>query len=189
MQSPPKPILKYAKKLSVRVLRPKEYVAISEVGNKVHMDALLYTGMRYIEAQRFHENPDWLDASRGNVHLPPQAILKAKRKQLDRWVRLNQPGTLAVQAFLQGKQLPIYESWGEDLKRWAGRAGVEAQGLGPKTLRKTWESWLVCSFPDRMPWIVLNQGHTAQTSIAHYLNMPFDRDEIAEMKVFVDGMF
>jgi len=29
--------------------------------NQTRLDALLLTGLRYVEAQRLQENPDWLD--------------------------------------------------------------------------------------------------------------------------------
>ena len=51
------------------------------------MDCLLLTGMRYEELLRLRHNPDRLD---GNfIHLPESAQKKAKRKQLERWIKLS----------------------------------------------------------------------------------------------------
>src|SRR2546422_434072 len=102
--------------------------------------------MRYIELRRFHDNPSWFD-TRGFVFLPAQAILKAKRRQLERWVKLNQQGLRAVKSFLEIKQnLPTWQVWTEDLRRWATKSNLDPIGLSPKTMRKTWESWLMATY-------------------------------------------
>lgn len=75
------------------------------------------------------------------------------------------------------------------MKRWAENAGLNPEHLCAKTLRKTWESWLVFCYPERLPQILLNQGHTAITSIAHYLNMPFLPEDREAMRPYVEGMF
>ena len=52
-------------KSKVRILRADEYEALrSGAGaehNQTHLDAALLTGMRYIELQRLHDNPEWFD--------------------------------------------------------------------------------------------------------------------------------
>lgn len=189
MSSSPKPILKFGRKFSVRILRPVEYEALTRAGNKVQMDAVLYTGMRYVEAQRLHENPSWFDPLGHNIHLPPSATLKGKRRQLDRYIRLNYPGVSAVEMYLRGKPLPSWSSWTHDLRNWAVKAAVDPVGLGPKTLRKTWESWLVMTYQERLAQIVLNQGHTALTAVGHYINIPFTDVEKAQMLPYVEGVF
>lgn len=152
------------------------------------MDALLYTGMRYIEAIRFHDNPDWFNPQ-GFVFLPKEAILKSKRHQLERWVKLNERGRGILPLFLKGRQLPSWQVWADRLKRAAERSGLDPSGLGPKTMRKTWESWLVASYPNRLTEILLSQGHTAITSVGHYLNMPFLQEDKAAIWPYVEGMF
>ena len=56
-----KPILKSG----VRILRPAECELLREgaraLENQTRYDALLLTGLRYVEAQRLQSNPDWLD--------------------------------------------------------------------------------------------------------------------------------
>lgn len=185
MQSVPEPILKFARVKSVRVLRPLEYRAIANP----RTDILLYTGMRYVEAQRLHDNPEWYKPGLRQIHLPPTAILKEKRRQLDRWIRLNPPGVQAVETYLRGKKLPTDNAFGMAVRKWGAQAGLETEGLGPKTFRKTWESWLVCVYPERSLQIAQNQGHTTATSLMYYLNMPFSEEEKSQMKPFVDGMF
>lgn len=58
--------------------------------NQTRLDALLLTGLRYVEAQRLQENPDWLDGK--FVHLPEYAQKKVKRQQRERWIRLSDKG-------------------------------------------------------------------------------------------------
>jgi len=56
-----------------------------------------------------------------------------------------------------------------------------------KTFRKTWESWLLFSFPDKAMEIALSQGHTELTQLRHYANLPFLDKDREEMKEFVVG--
>ena len=54
-------------------------------------------------------------------------------------------------------------------------------GLCPKTLRKTWESWLVF-YPRHIHLIFLSQGHNNLTSLQHYINLPFTEQDRKEMR-------
>lgn len=176
----------------VRVLRPDEYVALRsgapKEAKRADLDGLLYGGLRYVEAQRFKEHPEWLDP-KGFIHLPEEAVLKSKRRQLQRWVRLNPRGLEAMGKFLRTPRLPTTQAWGQDLRRWAKTAGLDPVGLGPKTTRKTWESWLVYCYPEQQTYITLSQGHTSTTSVSHYLNMPFVGEDRERMRPFLEGYF
>lgn len=55
----------------------------------------------------------------------------------------------------------------EDLRRWTLRAKLDPIGLSPKTTKKTWESWLVTSYPHIAYDVFLSQGHTEMTSVRH----------------------
>src|SRR5437016_6852512 len=85
-----KPIIKSG----VRILRPGEYELLRDgaenVQNQTRLDALLLTGLRYVEAQRLQENPDWVD--KRFIHLPEGAQRKALRQQRERWIRLSTRG-------------------------------------------------------------------------------------------------
>ena len=185
-----RPILKEGRKWKVRVLRPSEYAILR--GSSDEPDLLnggLYTGMRYVELQRLQENPAWYDPT-GFVYLPQTAVLKAKRRQLNRWVKLNPAGKTAVEKFLGARSLPTWETWTVWIRRWAAEGGISPEGLGPKTTRKTWESWLAFYFgQNRLLEIVQSQGHTTGTSLHHYLSMPFLPNDREEMRVYVEGMF
>ena len=182
-----KPIIKER----VRILRPAEYNALREgareLDNKTNLDALTLTGLRYVEAQRLKENKDWFDGT--FIHLPEAALLKAKRKQKERWVRVSPRGSSVLQYFFTAKALPSYKTWTENLERWAKRSGLDPVGLSPKTTRKTWESWLVSCYPERTAEIFLSQGHTTMTSLHHYLNMPFLQSDKEQMLEWTGGLF
>ena len=181
-----KPILR----MNTRILRPKEFKALLEgcpkTDYKTMLQALLYTGMRYIELQRFQKYPSWWDGD--FVHLPQEASRKKKRKQRERWVRLNNQGKMIVQYFTNLKRpLPSYQSWNENLKCWCRRAGLDPKGMSVKATRKTWESWLMFYYPQRSMEIAQSQGHTTTTSLQHYMNSPFTESDKLEIKNYVEG--
>ncbi len=173
----------------VRILRPVEYklmVQNLKSDYQIMFKALLFTGMRYIEAQRFQCNPKWFDND--FINLPSAAILKLKVKQRERAIRLNPIGKTIVPLFLDlDKKLPSRISWQEDLKRWAINENLTPDGLCAKTTRKTWESWLMFYYPTRQLEILLSQGHNSVTSLRHYLNMPFTVEDKMLMEEYVSG--
>ena len=173
-----------------RILRPNEYEALlkgcAKIEYKTMLQALLYTGMRYIEMKRFQQHPYWYDGD--FIHLPREATLKKKRTQIERWVRLNNQGRMAIQYFIKNKKpLPTYISFNANLKCWAKRAGLNPIGMSVKTTRKTWESWLMFCYPQQIAMITLSQGHTALTSLQHYINMPFTESDRLEIQNYVQG--
>lgn len=175
---------------NTRILRPREWAALLQgcpkIDYKTILEALLYTGMRYVEMQRFQQRPEWFDGD--FVHLPKEASHKVMRTQPERWVRLNNQGRMAVRHFVGIKTpLPTYQSWNDNLKCWARRAGLDLQGFSVKSTRKTWESWLMFFYPEQMPLIIQSQGHTMLISVQHYLNMPFTEADRIEIKNYVEG--
>lgn len=185
-KSTEKPIIKEG----ARILRPSEFELLREgamtLENRTKLEGLLVTGMRYVEAQRLLENPGWFDGKKF-IFLPREAVKKQKRKQKDRTVWLSWKGASVLPHFLEIEHLPDWKTWAENLRRWAGRVGLDPIGLSPKTTRKSWESWLVSSFPSYTPQIFLSQGHTSLTALEHYLNMPFVEKDKEGMKPWVEG--
>ena len=177
----PQPILRKA----VRILRPIELTLLfSELSfkDRVFFNALFFTGMRYVEVVRLHENMEWFEGK--FINLPKGAIKKVKVEFDERSVRLNIKGQKAIKTFLSGPQLPTRAGWGQILKKAAIRAGLDPVGLCAKTTRKTWESWLTIVNKNNntaLNLITLSQGHTKETSISHYLGLPFTRYEEKEM--------
>ena len=56
-----------------------------------------------------------------------------------------------------------------------------------KMFRKTYESWLISSYPERKEEVFLSQGHNSLTALRHYVNLPFTESDRMEMKEYVDG--
>lgn len=183
-----KPIIKSR----VRIFRPAEFTALlSSTPDdwKPLLSALLYTGMRYVEAVRFRANPDWFDGSKF-VYLPEAAVEKHLRKQKERWVRLNPQGVEAVKAALASSEpYPSWWTWKRHMRQWAKSATLDPVGMSPKTTRKTWESWLMFLHPERSMNIVQSQGHTTGTAMMHYVNMPFVDEDKPEMERYTAGFF
>jgi len=190
-----RPILKESKKgLSTRIFRPYELDRILNFGclkldHKTMLLSLLYTGMRYVELQRFQKHSGWYSGSDGFIHLPSfKAQKKHKRKQPDRWIRLNNQGKQAIDYFINlEKPLPNYNGWNANLKCWCRRAEISPKGVSVKTTRKTWESWLMFTYPTRIMDIVGSQGHTITISIQHYVNMPFTEEDKVGIKRYTEG--
>ena len=173
-----------------RILRPSEAnTLIKSIAKRKHetqFKALLLSGMRYIEVQRLYDHPEWFDG--GFIHLPDMAIKKAKRRQKERWVRLTPLAREVVKNFLEcGSNLPSWQTWRENLHRWARNAHLDTSGLTVKTGRKSYESWLVYYYDNKLTNIVLSQGHTVLTAIQHYINMPFTEEDKRGMREFVEG--
>lgn len=194
---------------NTRVLRPSEYKKIlkgcQKQDLKTMLQALLYTGMRYIELKRFQSYPSWYDGVQF-IHLPRIADRKVMRTQNERFVRLSPPGRLIIEYFLQLKRsLPSYQTWQENMNTWAKRGNLSGittkkvkvkgipteveyyPGLCAKTTRKSIESWLMFYYPQRAMEIALSQGHTTVTSLQHYLGMPFNEIDRVEMAQFIEG--
>ena len=127
----------------------------------------------------------WLDGR--FIHLPEYAQKKVNRQQRERWIRLSDKGRTIVRYFFKTKPLPSWNGRTHNMERWAESSKLDPMGLGPKTTRKTWESWLVSSYPERFPEIVVSQGHTTFVAVNHYLGLPFDRRDKEEMSEWVSG--
>lgn len=177
-------------KSNTRILRPYECRALIDKIPKLDyvnkFEALLYTGMRYIEVQRLYKNPDWFNGE--TIHLTKKGTKKKKVTISERYVYLNPIGRRSVSHFLKSKTpLPDYDTWRENLQRWMKSAGLYPDYMGPKTTRKTFESWLVTFYPEKFNQIFLSQGHNQLTSLKHYLNLPFNEKDKVEMRQFVEG--
>lgn len=177
------PILKN----KIRILRPCEYTQLREgavkINNKTKLDTGLLTGLRYVELIELQKKPSWLDDS--FVHIPEEK--KVKRKQNDRWVRLNPRARTQVEHFFDVGKMPSRTAWNKNLKLWARRGNLNDIGICAKTLRKTLESWLNFYYPAQLQAICLSMGHTSITAIQHYTNLPFTGRDKEEMKVWIEG--
>lgn len=172
-----------------RILRPSEVRAIVNAipknEYKDKFEALLYTGARYSEMKYLFGHPRCLLS---NTIKMPSFKKKLRQRFPERYIKLNSAGIRAVTYFLRSKKnLPSYVTWKEDLERWAELAGVDPQGIGPKTTRKTWESWLVTQYSRQLEQIFLSQGHTQMVALKYYLMIPFTNEDKEDMKFYTDG--
>ena len=184
--------MKLILKGGIRILRPSEYEAIRDAVPKMYhqiiLDTALLTGMRWVELQRFSAHAEWYDSQGGYIYLPPEASQKRKRRMKERYVYLSSRGKAIVPLFLKVRaKVPSRTTWNENLKRWAERAGIDPVGLSAKSTRKTWESWLVATYPDRVLLIAMSQGHTQLTAMNHYLNLPFSEEDRKRIKEYTAG--
>jgi integrase len=184
-----------------RVLTPGEAHAIRLVIRKPSnwslFNLLLYTGMRFSEVNQLFDNPGIFDPERKTLTI---ASGKAKATQRTRNITLSDLGVLAVRAYLETpKKTTTSTAWQMNLIRWSRSAhltplngNTEDQGGNPygitvRTTRKSWESWLLSTYPDKSVYIALSQGHNETTALRHYLNLSFTPDEREDIKKEVAG--
>lgn len=177
----------YKKGKPVRVFRPWEVRAlvraIPKNEYKDKFEALLYSGCRYAEMQWLFDNPRRFKGE--HMHIKN---MKALSKEAYRWVRLNMQGQRAIENFLRSKiNLPSYQTWGENLKRWCKSGNIDPTSACAKSTRKTFESWLVISFSSRVNEIFISQGHNQSTALKHYLTFPFTDQDRKDMLYYVEG--
>lgn len=139
------------------------------------------TGLRYIELQRLHENPNWYIKDRNQIILPKEAQKKVKQKLVKRTVdKLPSTFNYIFKEFIEGKKPPERSSWNRGLQRWSIKAGIEPK-VGVKTSRKTIESWMLKA---GIPEIEIygRQGHDPVTSLRHYQSLSFTDYELRDIK-------
>lgn len=171
----------------VRVFRPWEVRAIvrnipkNEYKDK--FEALLYTAARYKELQWLFDNQRRFRGD--SIHMKNA---KAMVSEAYRYIHLNLQGQRAVENFLRSKtNLPSYQAWGQNLKRWCTEAGVVPDHACAKSTRKTFESWLIKIFPERTLEILASVGHDENTALKHYLTFPFTNQDLQDMLYFLEG--
>lgn len=197
------PIVLHTRKgTPLRVLRPTEYDAIRNAilneNTRLILDLLLYTGARYVELMRLAEHPDWIRESSHTIYLPPEASLKVERQSPDRFIHLSREGWSALtlwQLKIKEPKDEMYTRRGftKFLKTHAKKAGISEEGLSSKTLRKTFESWLVQALviqgrqPSALSLIAKSFGHTELTAIGHYINLDFTAQDVEKILARTSG--
>jgi hypothetical protein len=118
----------------VKIFRPAEYEALRTAmypSVRIMLDGLLFTGMRYIEAQRFQEHPEWWDG-RSYISLPEGAAKKVKAEFKSRTIKLSELGCKSLPNFLKKEnRLPSRSNWDWIIRKWCIKAGIEYEG--PRT--------------------------------------------------------
>lgn len=158
-----------------KVLNVEEYDKYLQAISKRYrtmFEVNVITGLRYVEMQRLYDNPKWYSELRNQIILPPEAQKKVKQKLVKRTVdRLPTTFRYIFQDFVNGPRPPDRTAWNRDLARWSEKAGIEPK-VGPKTPRKTIESWMLKSGIPEIE-IYSRQGHDPITSLQHYQSLSF----------------
>lgn len=178
-------------KTGKRILLPSEFRSLREATpmmlSKLRMDALLYTGARFIELKDIKGHPDLLDKDNKTLQLTTRKI-KVRNKK--RNCRLNDNGVKTMDALLSMKKknlMPTRETYNEMSKKWCILAGIDPTGFTSKTLRKTWTAWLVAKYPDFIDIIEESIGHRSKETINEYRELPFTDQDKAEMEEYTRG--
>ena len=170
----------------IRILTPSEYHRLREaIPKDIHktvLDVLLITGMRYIEMIRLYENQIWYNEKRNIIHLPEEAQLKHKRRQLKRTIHpLPSMFHYTMKEFFNGRHPPVESNWNRGLRKWAEAAGINPYGVSAKTTRKTIESWQIAAGVLEST-VCLRAGHDSLTSMRHYQGLCFSDEELRDIK-------
>lgn len=176
-----------------RILTPSDYLKFREHLNpmyKMVADVLLNTGMRVEEFWDFLKHPEWYHASSRVIDLPKGSIKKVKSIYKERTIMLTKEGCLAVETLLSvvsstGVKRVTRFAMRDAFKRAASK-GIGADYVNPKMLRKTLVSWLVaCEKRDLL--VSASMGHSLETMKHHYLGLGFEKKDLEDMRLFLQG--
>lgn len=187
-----------------RILSPSEYklllASIPKLENRIRVETMMNTGMRYSELQEFSDHPDWFHPKDRCIVIPGASLKQGKatrstrskrnkRKAYtrDRTVHLTPVFSERLEMYLSSHKLkfPDRKTMGMNLRRWYPD-GSPWSPL-PKTFRKTWETWLIFAGYDSMK-VAVSQGHTQTVQIAHYQNlMGCLKNEVETVKELTRG--
>lgn len=190
-----------------RLLSPSDYDILKEAVGKYKyqflLDTMLNTGMRYSELLRLKVNIEswlrnpkkvtlWFKPKHNLIKLPSEATKTKDYRNvlLTREYSAELNKMIEIAKGLNGKGennfkvIPFssYPAMDGNLTRWAEKAGIdEPYNLAIKTMRKTWESWLVTAEKPLIK-IMKSQGHTNAIALEHYYNSGFSQDDVDEIK-------
>lgn len=185
-----------------RIFTPMEYVWLrrylpTEI-HKMYLDGLLLTGMRGREWELFvKEDFGWFDQTRRSIVVPEYAVKKVKVKVKRRNIMLSDAGMIAIDKLMKLNdsrhesnllKMPLRSSWGTTIKRAAYNSRIpEPENIVPKSLRKTWESWLMLTNPNNALQITMSLGHDDRTAMRHYLGLGWSTQEFVEAREYTKG--
>ena len=126
-------------------------------------------------------NPSWDIESRNQIILPREAQKKVKQKVPKRTIdKLPTTFPYIIKAFQEGRRPPDRTSWWDNLSRWSEKADISPK-VGPKTPRKTIESWMLKAGIPEIE-IYSRQGHDPVTSLRHYQSLSFTDYEMRDIE-------
>lgn len=168
----PEPLfLTTEKEHKIRIISPFDYDRIVGSIFKDYLKTIfriaMFTGMRWIEIQRFYLHPEWIMPERKAIHLHREAQLKALRVAPERYVPIVPQIEGELTYFFKNPAPPGLVTWDANLKRWCAKAGLGMEGISAKMTRATLETWMFTAGMSESD-ICHRQGHDRYTSFNHY---------------------
>lgn len=188
------PELEYLQKNEGSYLRKEGhvYLPMAATGKDKRKNPSRY--VRLSDAGREEIDKLWIARPMPEMYQLDQLLHKwAERAGFEKW-RFNKTMKRTVKDDLGHVVFEEYESpkSGKILKRPKKERVPKVlitNGVVIRSFRKTWESWLIHSFPEHEGEIIDSQGHDDRTAIKHYRNLIFDQEDKANMRPFVGGYF
>lgn len=155
----------------IRILSPFDYDNMVGIINKDYLRTIfniaMWTGMRWVEIGRLHSHPEWVLKGRKAIHLPKEAQLKVLRVAPERYISIAAQIEGELAYFFKNQKPPTLQTWDENLKRWADKAGLGIEGITHKMTRVSLEIWMYTAGLSESD-ICNRQGHDRYTSFNHY---------------------
>ena len=186
-----------------RVMTPTEYRWVERYlpseYHKLLFKTALVTGMRHVELEKFLEaDLSWYQPDRRCIVVPEEAVLKVKVGVRRRVIPLSDFGMSVITKLQEVREknaarkielfMPHRSSWGKTLFLAATKSGIpQPETILPKCTRKTWESWLLCTYPQYSMQIVIAMGHTSNVAIRHYIGLGWSLLEREDMRPYTFG--
>lgn len=157
--------------LKIRIISPFDYDKMEAVIDKPYLKTIfrmaMFTGLRNVEIGRLHSNPGWVMKERKLIHLDRFAQRKAKRVAPERYVPIVPQIEGELSYFFTNPKPPTLQTWNENLKRWADKAGLGIEGISHKMTRASLECWMLAAGLTESE-VCKRQGHNLLTSFNHY---------------------
>lgn len=187
-----------------RILTPQEIIKLYMAGEKLQskMDLFFYisTGMRYNEGTFVLDNPDSVDWENRVIHYKANNRWDRENKWKDRTICLSHWDLINVHNYISfnvGRKInPLSKTLTRIMFNWANSAGIDPNGVGARSVRKTRFVWLLKAYPDYEDVIIETMDYSpnknrlidsSYTNIDDYKNVPFTEKEIDLIKSLLYG--
>jgi len=187
-----------------RILSPQEVIKLYMGGEKIQskMDFLFYisTGMRYNEGLFLLDNPGEIDFENRVIHFKANDKWDRENKWRDREICLSHWDIINVHNYISfnvGRRInPRHATLTRIMINWAKVAGIDPNGIGARSIRKTRFVWLLKAYPDYEDVIIETMDYSpnknrlvdsSYTNIDDYKNVPFTEKELNLIKSLLYG--
>lgn len=187
-----------------RILSPQEVIKLYMGGEKIQskMDFMFYisTGMRYNEGLFLLDNPGEIDFENRVIHFKANDRWDREKKWRDREICLSHWDIINVHNYISfnvGRRInPRHATLTRIMINWAKVAGIDPDGIGARSIRKTRFVWLLKAYPDYEDVIIETMDYSpnknrlvdsSYTNIDDYKNVPFTEKETNLIKSLLYG--